>query len=67
MANHQMKGNHMETVKIELTPRELTLIRVALLVRMDRLHKRADMQQSYDESKSLLNGKLWQARKEFSV
>lgn len=42
----------------ELNTREITLIRVALLQRCDRLKKREDMADSYDESIALLN-KLW--------
>lgn len=52
-------------VKVELDRRELTLIRVALLQRLDRL-KRDGMTDSYDDTRELLTGKLWTANKELS-
>jgi hypothetical protein len=66
-----------KAVTVTLTERELTLIRVACLARLDRLtramegynplnagdaERLKDLQASYDETKALLNGKLWDAR-----
>lgn len=51
-----------KTVSIALTNRELTLIRVSCLQRLDRL--KLSMPASYEETRTLLNGKLWEARKE---
>lgn len=52
------------TATVVLTSRELTLIRVACLQRLGRLAKAAlpSMAKSYEETKALLNGKLWSAR-----
>ena len=49
---------------VELTDRDITLIRVALLQRLHRLHGRADMQESYDETRALLTGTMWKAREQ---
>lgn len=56
----------MQTASLELTPRELTLIRVAMLQRLSRLQTREDMAESYDETKALLNGKLWECREQLA-
>lgn len=55
------------TVTIELTPNELVLIRVACLIRLDRLVQHADyatsddLRRSYEQTRELLNTKLWDA------
>ena len=60
-------------MQIEITERELTLIRVACMRRLDFLSRTmeryqqdakrlAHLQASYDETKVLLEGKLWDAR-----
>lgn len=54
----------MKTVTIELTDTELTHIRVAMLLRLDRL-KAADSEK-YEAARALLNGKLWTAQLEIS-
>lgn len=51
-------------IKIELTPLELTMIRVALLQRLDRLKDQPDCASSYELTRELLTGKLWEARKQ---
>ena len=62
----------MKTVTVELTVREVTLLRVAALIRLNNLKRlietsqpgeyRDDLQESYDETRELLTGKLWKAR-----
>jgi hypothetical protein len=52
----------MKTVTVELTSRDITLIRCGLLRRMDNLIGRDDVRDSYDRSKELLQI-LWDARK----
>lgn len=61
MGNQTVEGSLMaeKTVTIEVTARELTLIRVALLTRLAKLVGTA----SYDESRRLLDGKTWEAQK----
>jgi hypothetical protein len=54
----------MKTVTVELTQRELTLIRVACMERLCPL-KEANLAISYEETRSLLNGKLWMAVRAF--
>lgn len=66
------------TVLVPLTARELVLIRVALMQRLDRLKEReegrnplnrsdaeylAGIRQSYDETRKLCGEKLWVAAK----
>jgi hypothetical protein len=48
-------------MNVNLTHRELTLIRVALISRLDKIKNLAP--ESYEESRTLLNGKLWDAVK----
>jgi hypothetical protein len=48
-------------MRVDLTHRELTLIRVALIGRLDKIKDTAP--NSYEESRALLNGKLWDAVK----
>lgn len=50
--------NDEPTVNVALTSRELTLIRVACIRRLDKI---ASSPESYAETKALLNGKLWLA------
>ena len=52
----------MKTVTVELTARDIVLLRCGLLRRMDNLVNRDDMKDSYDRSKELLQ-LLWDARK----
>jgi len=47
------------TTTVTLTARELVLVRVACIQRLDRLKDKNPV--SYDETKALLNGKLWAA------
>jgi hypothetical protein len=66
-----------KAVTVALTERELTLIRVACIARLDRItramegynpqnagdaERLKDLQASYDDTKELVNGKLWNAR-----
>lgn len=53
-----------KVTSVVLTQRELTLIRVALLQRMDRLKGKQPI--SYEQTKLLLEGKLWECVKHFS-
>lgn len=48
---------------IEMTDREITLVRVALMVRMGRIKNRSDMADSYNESRAICQ-KLWTAREQ---
>jgi hypothetical protein len=48
-------------MNVNLTHRELILIRVALISRLSAIKVIAP--QSYEDSKTLLNGKLWDAVK----
>ena len=49
-----------DMVQVELSRRELTLIRVALLMRLNELKAAGvEMQDSYQQSRALLTGKLW--------
>lgn len=56
-----------ETTTILLTRRELTLIRVALIGRLDRLKDKPDREESYEQSRELLNGKLLLTRQTFTA
>lgn len=47
------------TITVTLTRRELTLIRVSCLTRLDRIKENHPV--SYEETRQLLNGKLWNA------
>ena len=47
-----------QLVTYQLTARELVLIRVALIQRLDRLRSNGEAQHSYHESKALVQGKL---------
>jgi len=51
-------GTEKSDVVVALSRRELTLIRIALLARLDDLDKKSE---SYAESKAILSGKLWEA------
>jgi hypothetical protein len=56
-----------DTVSVQLTQRELTLLRVACLGRLDRIVAKADsgeLMESYQETKELLDGKLKIARRD---
>lgn len=53
-----MTKTKTKTRTIELTNRELTLIRVALIGRLDKLYGRDDCVTSYNETLELLKGKL---------
>lgn len=52
-----------KTVRVLLTERELTLIRVACLRRLDMLKgtPNLQMQKSYEDTVKLMKGKLWVA------
>lgn len=47
------------TITVTLTQRELTLIRISCLIRLDQLKDKHPA--SYEETRELLNGKLWNA------
>ena len=54
----------MKTVTIELTQRELTLIRAAMIQRLNHL-KGMPEYEHLAETVALLNGKLWMAVRAF--
>ena len=54
----------MKTVTVELTQRELTLVRVAMIQRLDHLKGMPDFESNL-EAAQLLNGKLWMAVRAF--
>lgn len=55
----------MKEVSVILTARELTLVRVACLTRLDKLKDVKDSQ-SYQETRELMIGKLWAAVRQVS-
>lgn len=43
-----------EVIMVTLTRKQITLLRVTILTRLERLHNRADMQDTYSDLQALM-------------